>query len=348
METRHRVAIGDARELDGIGDDAVELVVTSPPYPMIELWDDVFADLDPAVGDAVAAGDGAAAFELMHSVLDDAWAEVARVLVDGGLACVNVGDATRTVDGSFRVYQNHARIVEAFEALGFDPLPAVLWRKPGNAAAKFMGSGMVPPNAYVTQEHEYILVFRNGPDSRSFAPGAERRYGAAYFWEERNRWFSDVWTDVGGTKQDLDHDDLRDRAAAYPFEIPYRLICMYSVYGDTVLDPFWGTGTTSLAALVAGRDSIGVERDPEFAEVFEERVSAASDLSQRVNESRLDDHRAFVEKRREAGETVGYNADNYDFPVTTKQEVPIQLYAVESVDATDEGYRAVHTPIGSG
>jgi DNA modification methylase len=348
METRHRVAIGDARELDGIGDDAVELVVTSPPYPMIELWDDVFADLDPAVGDAVAAGDGAAAFELMHSVLDDAWAEVARVLVDGGLACVNVGDATRTVDGSFRVYQNHARIVEAFEALGFDPLPEVLWRKPGNAAAKFMGSGMVPPNAYVTQEHEYILVFRNGPDSRSFEPGAERRYGAAYFWEERNQWFSDVWTDVGGTKQDLDHDDLRDRAAAYPFEIPYRLICMYSVYGDTVLDPFWGTGTTSLAALVAGRDSIGVERDPEFAEVFEERVSAASDLSQRVNESRLDDHRAFVEKRREAGETVGYNADNYDFPVTTKQEVPIQLYAVESVDATDEGYRAVHTPIGSG
>jgi DNA modification methylase len=346
METTHRVAVGDARELDGIGDDSVELVVTSPPYPMIELWDDVFADLDPAIGAALDDGDGRRAFDLMHGVLDDVWAEVERVLVDGGIACVNVGDATRTVDGRFRVYQNHSRIVEAFESRGFDPLPEILWRKPGNAAAKFMGSGMVPPNAYVTLEHEYVLVFRNGGDSRAFEPNADCRYDAAYFWEERNRWFSDVWTDVGGRAQALDHDDLRDRAAAYPFEIPYRLVCMYSVYGDTVLDPFWGTGTTSLAALVAARNSIGVERDPEFVEVFDERVETVPDLSRRVVESRLDDHRAFVERKREAGETVGYAADNYEFPVVTKQEVPIRLYAVADIDATDDGYRAIHTPVG--
>ena len=345
METRHRVAVGDARRLDGLDDDAVELVVTSPPYPMIELWDDTFADLDPAVGDALAAGDGDAAFDLMHGVLDDAWAEVARVLVDGGIACVNVGDATRSLDGRFRVYQNHSRIVDAFTDLGFDPLPEILWRKPGNAATKFMGSGMVPPNAYVTLEHEYVLVFRNGPDSRAFEPHSERRYNAAYFWEERNRWFSDVWTDVGGVEQSLDHDALRDRAAAYPFEIPYRLVNMYSVYGDTVLDPFWGTGTTSVAALVAGRDSVGIERDPEFAEVFDDRVGDVPALSRRVVESRLDDHRVFVGRRRAAGGTVGYDADHYDFPVTTKQEVPIRLYAVEAVDATDEGYRAAHAPV---
>ena len=346
METRHRVAVGDARRLGGIDDNAVELVVTSPPYPMIELWDDVFTDLDPAVGDALDAGDGSAAFDLMHGVLDDVWAEVERVLVDGGVACVNVGDATRTLDGRFRVYQNHARVVESFAALGFDPLPEVLWRKPGNAAAKFMGSGMVPPNAYVTLEHEYILVFRNGSDSRTFEPNAERRYNAAYFWEERNRWFSDVWTDVGGTGQALDHDGVRDRAAAYPVEIPYRLVNMYSVYDDTVLDPFWGTGTTSVAALAAGRDSIGVERDPEFAEVFDERVRAVPDLSRRVARSRLDDHRAFVEERREAGENVGYEANYYDFPVTTKQEVPIRLYAVDTINTTDGGYRATHMPVG--
>jgi DNA modification methylase len=204
---------------------------------------------------------------------------------------------------------------------------------------------MVPPNAYVTLEHEYVLVFRNGPDSRAFEPHAERRYNAAYFWEERNRWFSDVWTDVGGVEQSLDHDALRDRAAAYPFEIPYRLVNMYSVYGDTVLDPFWGTGTTSVAALVAGRDSVGVERDPEFAEVFGDRVGDVPALSRRVVESRLDDHRAFVERRRAAGDTVGYDADHYDFRVTTKQEVPIRLYAVEAIDATDEGYRATHTHV---
>ena len=80
METRHRVAVGDARRLEGIDDDAVELVVTSPPYPMIELWDEVFADLDPAVGGALDAGDGETAFDLMHKALDDVWAEVERVL----------------------------------------------------------------------------------------------------------------------------------------------------------------------------------------------------------------------------------------------------------------------------
>jgi len=346
METQHRVVVDDSRQLDRVEDDAVELVVTSPPYPMIEMWDDAFAGLDGSIGDALDAGDGQRAFELMHGELDGVWSEVERVLVDGGIACINVGDATRTVDGSFRVYQNHARIIDAFEELGFEPLPEVLWRKPVNSGAKFMGSGMLPPNAYVTLEHEYVLVFRNGEESRSFEPGAPRRYEAAYFWEERNRWFSDVWTDITGELQSLDHGDLRERSAAYPFEVPYRLINMYSVYGDTVLDPFWGTGTTSLAALVAGRSSIGYELEAEFVQVFDERIAEARDLSRDVIRKRLDDHREFVTGKREAGDGFEYEAENYDFPVTTKQERSLQLYSVESVDDTDEGYRAVHEPIG--
>ena len=84
----------------------------------------------------MAAGDGAAAFEAMHSVLDEVWEAVERALVPGGIACINVGDATRTVDGRFRVYPNHARITDAFERLGFDPLPDVLRRKPTNSTAK--------------------------------------------------------------------------------------------------------------------------------------------------------------------------------------------------------------------
>jgi DNA modification methylase len=287
----------------------------------------------------------------MHGVLDDVWAELDRVLVDGGIACVNVGDATRSLGGRFRVYQNHSRVIDAFEALGFDPLPELLWRKPVNSGTKFMGSGMVPPNAYVTLEHEYVLVFRKGPTSRSFEPKATRRYEAAYFWEERNRWFSDVWTDVTGEYQTLNREDLRERSAAFPFEIPYRLINMYSVYGDRVLDPFWGTGTTSLAAMVAGRDSVGVERDPAFTEVFDDRIADVESLSRQVARDRLDAHRAFVADHRAEGGEFGYEAAHYGLPVKTRQEESLRLYAVSDVREHDdeegvgEGYRASHVPV---
>ena len=345
METEHRVVVGDSRDMEDLEDNSVEFVVTSPPYPMIEMWDELFAELNPEVEHKLGAGEGQEAFELMHTELDKVWSEVERVLVDGGIACINIGDATRKVDGSFRVYQNHSRIINAFEERGFEPLPELLWRKPVNSAAKFMGSGMLPPNAYVTLEHEYILNFRNGKDSRSFEPGSERRYNAAYFWEERNEWFSDVWMDIKGEFQELNHGDLRDRSAAYPFDIPYRLINMYSVYGDTVLDPFWGTGTTSLAAMVAGRNSIGYELQEEFTQVFFERATDAPQLSREITQKRLDNHREFVEDKLESGDGFKYEAENYDFPITTKQEKKIRFYTVENLERVDNGYRALHEPV---
>jgi len=385
METTHEVVVGDARDL-ALPEDSVELVVTSPPYPMIEMWDGLFSDLDPEIGERLASGDGRGAFAAMHAILDDVWAELRRVLVPGGIACVNVGDATRTVDGNFRVYGNHSRIGDAFEDLDFSPLPEVLWRKPVNSGTKFMGSGMIPPNAYVTLEHEYVLVFRNGRSRRSFEPGADRRYEAAYFWEERNDWFSDLWTDVTGEGQALDWEgsvgddaggrggsagdgdgdgtgdgasgegegsgddqgtdgDPRDRSGAYPFAVPYRLVNMYSAYGDTVLDPFWGTGTTTLAAMVAGRNSVGYELEPEFAGAFEGRVEGIEARSREIVERRLADHRSFVEEERESGEELGYEAEHYDFPVRTKQERRIRFYEVDHVEETEMGYRAVHTPV---
>jgi len=344
METVHEVVVGDARELASVPDDSVELVVTSPPYPMVEMWDETFAALDDRVAGALAADEGERAFELMHAALDEVWREVARVLVEGGIACVNVGDATRTLD-RFRVYHNHARVAAALEERGLEPLPDVVWRKPANSAAKFMGSGTLPPNAYVTLEHEYVLVFRNGP-RRPFEPGAGNRYEAAYFWEERNEWFSDVWTDVRGVGQDLD-DAARERSGAYPFEIPYRLVCMYSVYGDRVLDPFWGTGTTTLAAMVAGRDSVGVEIDPELVEAFEDRVERVPDLSRWVVERRLREHAAFVEERRAAGDPPGHETEHYDTRVVTRGERSIRLYAVSDVEATESAYVATHEPVAS-
>ncbi|MFB6174151.1 MAG: site-specific DNA-methyltransferase [Halobacteriales archaeon] len=336
MRTTHEVTVGDARSLD-LPEDSVELVVTSPPYPMIELWDEAFAALDPAVGEALEAGEGWAAFEAMHAVLDAVWTELARVLVPGGIACVNVGDATRSLGGRFRCYPNAARVTAAFRDRGFDPLPPVRWHKPTNRATKFMGSGMLPPNAYVTLEHEHVLVLRNG-GPRSFPAGAKRRYESAYFWEERNRWFSDRW-EVGGEPQDL-AEGTRERSGAFPVEIPYRLINMYSVYGDTVLDPFLGTGTTTLAAMLAARHSVGYERDPDLAGALEGRLEGLPERSRERARGRLGRHREFARSA-----DLDYEATNYDVGVRTKQERDILLYVVAAVECDGGRHEAVHEPL---
>jgi len=347
METAHRVHIGDSQSLTEIDTDAVDLVVTSPPYPMIEMWDELFCSLDPAIQEYLDAGQGREAFEAMHSTLDSVWESIERVLVDGGIACINIGDATRRLDGSFRRYQNHSRVVSAFDALGFEPLPSILWRKPTNSATKFMGSGMVPPNAYVTLEHEHILVFRNGLHKRDFEPNADRRYEAAYFWEERNRWFSDLWTDITGRSQQLTGGESRERSGAYPFVIPYRLICMYSVYGDTVLDPFWGTGTTTLAAMASGRHSIGKELDSGFQTAFDQHIESVPTITDEILGRRLRAHTEFVSGRRAAGEQVEYDAENYTFPVMTNQEREIMFYRIKAVERGENRYRVNHTPLGA-
>ena len=341
METRHRAITGDARDLP-LADDSVELVVTSPPYPMIEMWDDIFGALDPDIAEALGAGDGDRAFSLMHDVLDTVWAELARVLAPGGIACINVGDATRSLSDGFRQYPNHAEITTRLTDHGLRALPDILWRKPTNSGAKFMGSGMVPPNAYPTLEHEHILIFRNG-QRRELEPGADRRYESAYFWEERNEWFSDLW-DLPGETQDID-DGLRDRSGAFPLAIPHRLVSMFSVRGDTVLDPFLGTGTTTLAAMVAGRDSVGIERDEELLSALSDRVDRVGERSHRIARERLQAHREWVRQRRAEGKEPGYEAQYYDFPVNTKQERRIRFYAADDVERTDEGYRVTHVPV---
>ena len=262
VETTHEIRVGDARELE-VASGSVDVVVTSPPYPMVEMWDDVFAAQSPAVESALADADGEAAFAAMHALLDEVWTGVADALRPGGVAAVNVGDATRRVDGEFRLYPNHARITDALSAAGLTQLPGIVWRKPTNSANKFMGSGTLPTNAYATLEHEHVLLFRKG-GPRSFPPNDADRYASAFFWEERNEWFADTW-EIRGTGQGLSADDgRRERSGAFPLELPLRLVRMYSVRGDTVLDPFVGTGTTSLAAMVAGRSSVGVDRDADL------------------------------------------------------------------------------------
>jgi site-specific DNA-methyltransferase (adenine-specific) len=322
-------------------DDSVELVVTSPPYPMIEMWDETFGALSGDVTQALDADDGEAAFDAMHHVLDTVWDEVARVLTDGGIVCVNVGDATRSIGGEFARYPNGARIERALQERGLTPLPSIRWRKPTNGPTKFMGSGTLPTNAYVTHEHEQILVFRNG-GKRSFPSGDPDRYESAFFWEERNRWFSDLWTDLPGADQDLE-DEARERAAAFPLAVPYRLIAMYSVYGDTVLDPFWGTGTTSLAAAALARNSVGVDRDAGLLELGRDRlVDTAIERSWAWCARRLERHERFLAKERE--EPPDYEATHYDTRVVTATEEDVRFYAVDEVAETDDGVRVEHVP----
>jgi site-specific DNA-methyltransferase (adenine-specific) len=341
VETTHEVRVGDARAAD-VAPGSVDLVVTSPPYPMVEMWDESFAAQSPTVADALESGDGEAAFEAMHALLDDVWERVADALREGGVAAINVGDATRRIDRRFRLYPNHARVIEGLTDAGLTQLPGVVWRKPTNSANKFMGSGTLPTNAYATLEHEYVLLFRKG-GTRSFPPNDDDRYASAFFWEERNEWFSDCW-EVRGTGQALAGDADRERSGAFPLEIPLRLVRMYSVRGDTVLDPFVGTGTTALAALLEGRSSVGVERDRELAAAFEPRAREALDLSERLVEERLAAHREFI---AENPATVNYEADHYDTEVVTEKETNIRLTTVEDVEReSDDPLRFVasHEP----
>lgn len=341
LTTEHRVHFANAQNMGELDDDSVELVVTSPPYPMIEMWDDVFAALNPDINECLTDANSQEAFELMHKELDAVWHEVERVLVPGGIACLNIGDATRKLGGTFQLFPNHARITQAFQELDFAVLPSVLWRKPTNKANKFMGSGMLPPNAYVTLEHEHILILRNGDESRAFEPKSTPRYESACFWEERNQWYSNIWNDIRGEPQGLGKSaQLRERSAAYPLKLPYRLINMYSVRGDTVLDPFWGTGTTTLAAMVAARNSVGYELDDAFKPVFSDRLQSIKEGADRINRERLENHRRFI---ADYGGTE-YTATNYDTPVVTRQECDIRFYGINDVQQKEDCVVVEHDP----
>ena len=336
MKTSANVIAGDATDLGFLNEKSVDLVVTSPPYPMIEMWDDVFQRQRPAAEGALAAGDGPHAFEMMHELLDAAWVEVYRVLRPGGVACINIGDATRTIDGDFRLYSNHSRILSSLLGMGFVALPDILWRKPTNAPNKFLGSGMLPGGAYVTYEHEYILIVRKG-SRREFRAAEEKscRRESAFFWEERNLWFSDVWFDIRGAGQELVDEASRKRSGAFPFELAYRLVCMYSIKGDTVLDPFGGTGITAAAALAAARNAISVELDPALLPVARSLLQALPKFANEHVRRRLQRHVEFAQNRIAEGGAFKHLNRNYGFPVVTSQERELLLNDVLSVTNDD-------------
>lgn len=332
MQTTHKLINANANNLYMIPDKSVHLIVTSPPYPMVEMWDDMFKIQNPFVSKAFETKEYNKVFVEMHKVLDNVWKECDRVLIDGGFACINIGDATRTFDDKFQLFSNHTHIINTFSQMGYSVLPDIHWRKQTNAPNKFMGSGMYPAGAYITYEHEYILIFRKG-GKRQFSNEEKKiRQQSAYFWEERNEWFSDLW-EIKGTKQLIKTPIDRNRNASYPFEIPYRLINMYSIYGDTILDPFSGLGTTSLSAIATGRNSINIEISKDIINLAINRLSDKKiilELNNLIN-ARINNHNMFILSLSEDKKDKCYKNVNHQFLVKTKQEILLQLYNIEKI-----------------
>jgi modification methylase len=346
MQTNHKLLFQDSRDLSNIKDKSVNLTVTSPPYPMIEMWDELFINQNNEIGCAIKNSNGNEAFELMHQELDKVWNEVARVTKDGGFVAINIGDATRKIGTYFQLYSNHTRITSKFIELGFDVLPLILWKKTANSPNKFMGSGMLPAGAYITLEHEYILIFRKG-HKREFLTKEQKknRNESAFFWEERNIWFSNIW-DLKGIKQNLSDDSLRKRSAAYTIELPYRLISMYSCKGDTILDPFLGTGTTIFASAILERNSIGVEIQPNFLQTIQNNFNAVQSQSFELCQKRINNHLEFIEKYKDKKGNPKYTNIHHDFEVITSQEVEILFNTVSNIKYTNNEFVVSYHKVG--
>lgn len=262
--TRHSIIRGDARSLSKIPDGSVQLVVTSPPYWNLKRYND-------GPGQLGHLDD----YEEFLSSLDEVWKECLRVLAVGGRMVVNVGDVLRSRKefGRHKVVPLHADIQVRCERIGFDNLAPIIWNKISNATfevegnTKFLGKPY-EPNGVIKHDIEWILMLRKPGGYRK--PEPEMRRLSIISEKEFNLWYTQIWQLTGAS--------TRNHPAPFPEELAHRLIRMFSFVGDTVLDPFLGSGTTMVAASRIGRNSIGVEVDPGYAEMAHRRMLKTMDL----------------------------------------------------------------------
>ncbi len=262
LHTRHELIRGDARLLGELADSSVHLVVTSPPYWTLKRYNEHEAQLGHVTD-----------YEAFLDALDTVWRHCLRALVPGGrLVCV-VGDvclSRRKNNGRHTVVPLHAAIQERCRRIGYDNLAPIIWHKIANASYEVEGSSAgflgkpYEPNAVIKNDIEFILMQRKPGGYRS--PGRVERVLSAISVENHQLWFRQIWNDVTGAS-------TRSHPAPYPPELAERLVRMYSFVGDTVLDPFMGTGTTNLAAARWGRNSIGVEIDSDYFEMARKRIA---------------------------------------------------------------------------
>ena len=254
--TEHRIIFGDSRALNQIEDKSVQLIITSPPYWQLK---------DYGTDDQIGFNDS---YEDYINNLNLVWKECDRVLADGCRLCINIGDqfARSVYYGRYKVIPIRTEIIRFCESLGMDYMGAIIWQKQTtmntSGGGAIMGSFPYPRNGILKMDYEFILLFKklgNAPK-----PTKEQKEQSAMTKEEWGQYFSSHWK-FNGVKQ-------TGHIAMFPEELPKRLIKMFSFVGETVFDPFAGSGTTSLAAKNLGRNSIGYEINKEFAPLIKKKL----------------------------------------------------------------------------
>jgi DNA modification methylase len=262
LHTTHNLVMADARDASALADNSIHLVLTSPPYWTLKRYNDQAGQLGH-VSD----------YDQFIAALDEVWKNCYRALVPGGRLIINVGDvclSRRKNNGRHTVVPLHATIQEHCKAMGFDNLATIIWHKIASANYEVPGGGgflgkPYEPNAVIKNDIEFVLMQRKPGGYRS--PKSRERLLSIIGDENYQLWFRQIWTDIRGTSSPK-------HPAPYPLEFAERLIRMFSFVGDTVLDPFMGSGTTSLACARWGRNSIGIELDPDYFELARKRVAA--------------------------------------------------------------------------
>ena len=261
IPTTHRLFVGDARKMSGLAPESLHLVLTSPPYWTLKEYRDSHGQMGHIED-----------YEQFLEELDKVWKHCFEALVPGGrLICV-VGDvclSRRGNGGRHTVVPLHASIQEHCRKLGFDNLAPIIWHKISNAVYEVEGgSGFLgkpyEPNAVIKNDIEFILMERKPGGYR--APDISTKILSLISADNHKKWFQQIWAGVTGAS-------TKDHPAPYPMELAERLIRMFSFVGDTVLDPFLGTGTTTVAAAKWGRNSIGFEVDSHYLKLAENRIS---------------------------------------------------------------------------
>lgn len=272
--TVHKLINGDSRCMSLIPDCSVQLIVTSPPYWQLK---DYGSDEQIGFNDT---------YEQYINSLNLVWSECYRVLSNGCRLCINVGDqfARSVYYGRYKVIPIHSEIIRFCETIGFDYMGSIVWQKPTNmhttGGQKVMGSYPYPRNGIVKFDFEHILLFKKLGNAPLVNNSVRKQ--SVLTDEEWQSYFSSHWT-FGGARQDR-------HIAVFPEELPKRLIKMYSFVGDTVLDPFIGSGTTALAARNLGRNSIGYEINSNFLGYYREKVTKTEECTfyYEVDDKRID------------------------------------------------------------
>lgn len=255
--TNHKIYFGDSRALNKIEDKSVQLIITSPPYWQLK---------DYGSNNQIGFNNS---YEEYINNLNLVWMECERILSEGCRLCINIGDqfARSVYYGRYKVVPIRTEIIRFCEALKMDYMGAIIWQKATtmntSGGGAIMGSFPYPRNGILKIDYEFILIFKKL--GKAPKPTLEQKQNSAMTKEEWNQYFSSHWN-FSGVKQS-------EHIAMFPEELPKRLIKMFSFAGETIFDPFLGSGTTTLAAKNLGRNSIGYEINKEFESIIKEKLN---------------------------------------------------------------------------